>query len=163
MKKITMTLDPSSIQNAINELNAYKKWLADKTNELTKRLAEIGADIAEDRFASAMYDGVNDVVVTVEQIDGGWKILASGEAVCFIEFGSGVFWNPSEPHPKRPPEVVGIGEYGLGQGKKKGWAYKDASGQRQFTRGNPASVAMWGARQKIVDEVRKVAKEVFSS
>ena len=41
------------------------------------------------RFTTAMYDGTNDVQVRVDPIDGGYAIVAKGEVVCFIEFGTG--------------------------------------------------------------------------
>lgn len=41
-------------------------------------------------FASAQYDGVNDVVVDMESGDNTWKITASGDAVLFIEYGTGL-------------------------------------------------------------------------
>ena len=37
--------------------------------------------------------------VDVEPIDGGYAIVAKGQAVAFIEFGAGVYHNPSEPYP----------------------------------------------------------------
>ena len=158
--KITTSL--GNIDKAIAELRAYKKELERKNDEFVKRLAEIGADVAEDRFGAAMYDGNNDVVVTVERSDNGYMIVASGQAVAFIEFGSGVFWNPDEPHPARPPGVAGIGQYGKGWGMRQGWKFNPGDGGKaQFTRGNPASLAMWGAREKIISEVVDIAREVF--
>ena len=41
-------------------------------------------------FASAQYDGDNDVSVTMETGNKTWRIVASGESVLFIEYGSGI-------------------------------------------------------------------------
>ena len=49
---------------------------------------------AEHGFATAQYHGVNDVVVDVDEnsVENGreWVIRASGEAVLFIEYGTGI-------------------------------------------------------------------------
>lgn len=164
MRKITITLDDKSISNAIKELNRYKKWVDEKTKLLIEKLAIIGAHEASVRFASAMYDGDNDVAVEVGPTENGWVITASGEAVCFIEFGAGVYHNPSEPYPNpRPDGVVGIGEYGQGKGKRQAWGYYDEAGNLVITRGNPAAMPMWYATTEMEREVLRIAKEVFGA
>lgn len=45
-KTITLSLGAKSIDKAIKELKAYQKWAEQKANELSKRLAEIGANEA---------------------------------------------------------------------------------------------------------------------
>lgn len=162
MRKITITLDDKSISNAIKELNRYKKWVDEKTKLLIEKLSIIGAHEASARFVSAMYDGDNDVAVEVGPTENGWVITASGEAVCFIEFGAGVYHNPSEPYPNpRPDGVVGIGEYGQGKGKRQAWGYYD-DGELVITRGNPAAMPMWYATQEMEREVLRIAREVFA-
>jgi hypothetical protein len=163
VKTISISLDDRSITKAIKELKAYKKWVQTKTKELTERLALIGAREASVRFASAMYDGTNDVTVTMEPIENGYAVIASGQAVCFIEFGSGVYHNPTEPYPSpRPPGVVGIGEYGKGRGKRKMWGfYQDDVLVK--TRGNPAAMPMWYATQEMENALLQIAREVFRS
>ncbi|MBR0542824.1 MAG: hypothetical protein IIW98_00005, partial [Bacteroidaceae bacterium] len=89
---IIQSLD--SINAAIKALNNYKKGLEDKVKKFAARLAEIGREGAEGRFSpgNVIYDGTNDVVVTAEEVGGGWVINADGKAVCFIEFGTGKFY-----------------------------------------------------------------------
>ena len=161
MKKITIQLSEKSINEAIKEINRYKKWVDEKTKLLIEKLAIIGAQEASVRFASAMYDGNNDVTVEVSPTDRGWVITASGEAVAFIEFGSGVYHNPGEPYPlPRPQGIVGIGEYGKGMGKRQAWGYYD-NGELVITRGNPAAMPMWYATEEMRREVLNAAREVF--
>jgi hypothetical protein len=163
MKKITVNLSESSINAAIKELRKYKIWVAEKTKLLCDRLAINGAQEASVRFASAMYDGNNDVEIEVSPTDNGWVIKAKGEAVCFIEFGAGVYHNPGEPYPEpRPAGIVGIGEYGQGKGKRQAWGYYD-NGDLVITRGNPAAMPMWYASTEMQREVSRIAKEVFST
>jgi hypothetical protein len=88
--------------------------------------------------------------------------VAEGKAVAFIEFGAGVYHNPSEPYPNpRPSGIVGIGEYGKGMGKRKAWGFKDENDELVITRGNPAAMPMWYASEEIKNSVLKVVREVF--
>lgn len=161
--KIKMSLNEKSITKAIQEIERYKKWVKEKTDMLTERLALIGAKEASVRFANAIYDGDNDVEVEVNPISNGWAIVAQGQAVAFIEFGAGVYHNPSEPYPEpRPNGIVGIGEYGKGKGKSKTWGFYDDSGELVLTHGNPAAMPMWYASEEMRRELLKIAREVFA-
>jgi hypothetical protein len=162
-KTITLSLGEKSIDKAIKELKAYQKWAEQKANELSKRLAEIGANEASVRFLSAQYKGTNDASVSVEAIANGYKIVASGSAVFFIEFGAGVYYNGAEPYPEpRPAGVSGIGEYGKGKGKQKAWGFYDESGELIITHGTPAAMPMYHASRVMLQEIQRIAKEVFA-
>lgn len=157
-----MRLGTTSIDKAIKELKAYDAWVRRKTTELTERLATIGAMEATIRFSRAYYDGGKDVAVSVEPIPNGWKIVASGQAVCFIEFGAGVYFNGSEPYPMpRPPGVAGIGEYGQGKGKQNTWGFYSDGGNLVLTHGTPAAMPMLHASWVMEQEISRIAQEVF--
>lgn len=169
-KVISLTLDTKSINQAMRELEKYKQSLLDKEKRLLEALANIGVREASIRFTTAMYDGVNDSSVTLEQTSTGYSIIANGEAVAFIEFGTGVYHNTSEPYPNpRPEGIVGIGEYGKGRGKRRAWYYKGnagTSGEVQKngvvkTRGNPAQMPMWCATEEMRRSILQIAREVF--
>ena len=161
-KKITCTLDKQSIDQAIKDLKAYKQDFLKKEKRLLEGLAEIGIKEASVRFTTAMYDGVNDVSVSLNKNKSGYVIEAKGQAVAFIEFGAGVYHNTGEPYPNpRPQGVVGIGEYGLGKGKQKAWGYKNENDELVITRGNPAAMPMWYASEEIKNSVSRVVREVF--
>ena len=161
-KIIEIGLGKQGIDRAIKELKEYKQDFLDREKKLVELLAEIGLKEASVRFTTAMYDGTNDVSVTLDEIKNGYAIVADGEAVAFIEFGAGVYHNTSEPYPNpRPDGIVGIGEYGKGYGKRKAWGYKDENNELVITRGNPATMPMWYASEEIKSSVLKIAKEVF--
>ena len=169
-KVITVELSTASINKAIKELEQYKRDLLTKEKRLLEGLASIGVKEASIRFTTAMYDGVNDVTVTLDKTSNGYAIVAEGEAVAFIEFGTGVYHNSGEPYPiPRPSGVVGIGEYGQGKGKRRAWFYKGEAGTNGElqkngvvkTRGNPASMPMWYASEEMKNAVLKIAREVF--
>lgn len=162
-KTLTIRLNSKSISSAIKEVRAYKAWVERKTRELAKRLAELGAEEAKVRFAGAQYDGTNDVSVSVKSTDRGFKIVAAGGAVFFIEFGAGVYYNGSEPYPEpRPAGIVGIGEYGQGKGKRKAWGFYDDRGELVITHGTPAAMPMLHAGRVMRQQVEKIAREVFA-
>ena len=176
-KIINVSLNTKSINNAIKELEQYKKDLLEKAKLLTEKLADIGVSVAEVRFKSAAYDGINDVSVTPMKTGKGFAVVAEGQAVAFIEFGTGVHYNPSEPYPNpRPAGIVGIGEYGKGKGgrvREDGsaipWVYNGDAGTNGIkldngailTRGNPAAMPMWYASEEMRKSVQQIVREVF--
>ena len=171
----TITVDPlsiSSISNAITELEQYKRWVERKAIELAEALSRVGIYEASIRFANAMYDGSNDVYVSRTQDNNGtYEIVAEGQAVAFIEFGAGVYYNSGEYPLEKPPGIVGIGEYGSGKGKRRGWVYPADKGVGSnglplnqnwiFTRGNPQAMPMYYASKEMQDKLLSVAREVF--
>ena len=160
---INVGLGEQGISRAIQELKRYKQEFLKREKRLLEGLAEIGLKEASVRFTTAMYDGTNDVSVTLDVINNGYAIVAEGQAVAFIEFGAGVYHNGSEPYPNpRPNGIVGIGEYGQGKGKQKAWGYKNENDELVITRGNPAAMPMWYASEEIKNSVLKVVREVFS-
>ena len=161
-KVIKMDLSVSSIDNAIKELKAFRDSLEHKKDKLLKELAEIGVREASVRFTTAMYDGMNNTEVGLTSTANGYAITAKGRAVFFIEFGAGVYHNTGEPYPDpRPEGVVGIGEYGLGRGKRQAWGFKNDAGELVITHGNPAAMPMWYASEEMQSKILKIAKEVF--
>ena len=161
-KVIKMSLNTSSIKNAIKELKAYRDSIDVKKYRLLEELTKIGLREASIRFTTAIYDGVNDSSVRAELTHFGYRIVAEGKAVAFIEFGSGVYHNPGEPYPNpRPDGIVGIGEYGKGLGKRQAWGYKDETGELVITHGNPAAMPMWYASEEMRNAILKTFKEVF--
>ena len=157
-----MSLSTKSIGSAIKEVKAYRDSLEDRKDRLLEELASIGVHEASVRFTTAMYDGVNDSEVTLETIENGYRIVAEGNAVAFIEFGAGVYHNPSEPYPNpRPSGIVGIGEYGKGYGKRQAWGFKDETGELIITHGNPAAMPMWYASEEMRNSILTIARRVF--
>lgn len=169
-KVISFGLNTKDINRAIKEVEEYKNDLLKKERRLLEELAILGFHEATVRFATAIYDGVNDVTVVLDETGNGFTIEAKGHAVAFIEFGTGVYHNTSEPYPNpRPEGIVGIGEYGKGKGKRRAWFYygeQGTNGEQQGkgvvkTRGNPAAMPMWYATEEMRRSILQIAKEVF--
>lgn len=154
--------DGSSIDAAIQQLQQYKSWVAEKEIELLERLSEFGVTTAQVKFSSAIYDGNNDV--TVHWVRDGTKatIIANGKSVAFIEFGSGYRYGYG--HPLSGELGMGPGTWSDGpEGKgywddPNGWWYN-----HKHTWGNPPAMAMYDAIVKISESIIQIATEVFST
>lgn len=160
-KTITIDpLDPGSINNAIKELNRYKAWVHAKENELRIRLATMGATVASIQFSRAIYNGTNNVSVRVDNTGSVAVIYAEGEAVAFIEFGSGAKYGYG--HPEAGKFGAGPGTYPEGKGHwndPKGWWY----GHNEHSFGNPPAMAMYQAREQMVEQITQIARQVFAT
>ena len=159
MKSVTINVaDPRSWRNAEMDLFDYLSDMERKANTICERLATIGAVRASLDFSRAIYNGNNDVTVTVEPISNGYAIHARGNAVLFIEFGSGATYGYGHPE----PEGYGPGTYNPDSqnwNNPNGWWYGDS----QHTYGNPPAQAMYNAKQEVLQMVQQVANEVFNS
>ena len=149
MKKITLTLDTNSIDRAIKEVEKLKEWRKQKLSELTKALAELGAEATG--YGS---------MVRVEETDNGCKIIAHDEQIAFIEFGAGdtatylkavdgvdIYpgsWSGSD---------LGTGEYA----RYRSWHYQG----EKFTEIQPQR-GMLKAEETIIARVREIAERVFA-
>lgn len=154
--------DTKTIDAAIKQLNAYKKDFRAKEEDFVRRLKEIGVSVARAGFATADYDGVNDVLVTETQGGTRAAVIAYGETVGFIEFGTGVRypeWNSADTKYTPPAH----GTYGKGRGKNPhGWYFKQSDGAAAIhTYGNPPAEAMLTARDRMIESVVQIAREVW--
>ena len=162
MRIVINPFDPKSVDTALKQVQQYKKDFLVKEQEFIRRLAEIGVRVAQAGFATADYDGVNDVVVSMVQTGNGYSVVASGETVGFIEFGTGVKypeWDNSGMGYTPPAH----GTYGKGKGKNPwGWWFKGSNGAvAQHTYGNPPAEAMLTARNEMVEQITRIAREVW--
>ena len=160
-----ITIDPfdkKSISEAIKQLNEYKKDFLAKEELFVKRLAEIGVSVASTGFALADYDGQNDVQVTMTQSGTRASVIAYGETVGFIEFGTGVR-NPEWDNQGMAYTPPKHGTYGKGHGARpKGWYFTSGEGgAAQHTFGNHPAEAMRTARDVMIEKVIQIAREVW--
>lgn len=156
----------------LNRITSRMDRIDSYVEKFTCRLAEIGLDKATVSFSEAEYDGTNDVRVTLDVKKPNLiHVVASGKAVLFIEFGTGI--NYPDDHPLANTLGMVHGEYGKKQGQKESWVYigeegtngkvvrSSESGNAVRTRGNPASRSMYITAEEIRKNIEKIAKEVF--
>jgi hypothetical protein len=153
--------DSASVQSAIQQLERLRMEQDDKVQNACMRIAEYGATRAQTDFSSAVYDGNNDVTVTAEQTALGARVVASGEAVLFIEYGAGVTMGYGHPRPMG----YGPGTYNPtyptaanpNWRNPNGWYY--AHGRKSW--GNPPAAAMYHAEQDMYYRAYEIANGVF--
>lgn len=167
-KRITISLNTSSIDNAIRELQEYKKEIVHKSKLLEEKIAKRIRDKAQSGFnnsvASDTTDGNVMAQVQVSVQPGEHTIvIASGEDAVFVEFGAGVYHNTpvgTSPHPKGNELKLTIGSYGKGKGKRQSWGYYE-DGKLYITHGAPATMPMYRALQETCDDISQIIREVF--
>ena len=173
MKKVAITLSGRDIDRLLREVEDWKNWLLDRTTVFLGRLAQEGMKIASAKFEQAVYDGTNDVSVTVEPRGNNVQaVVATGKATLFIEFGTGVTY--PDVHPEAGELGMKRGEYGQGHGKQQSWGYYGEPGTNGLLKekknggfvviphGNPANMPMYETVKELQDRLTEIAKEVFS-
>ena len=174
--KITINpLDTESINKAYQEIINYHKKLKEKETTFLKRLGEIGVNVASIEFDTTIqlanaeiHARLEPVRVNKEVTGNRLVITATGKDVIFIEFGAGINYGNGYPTTQasgssgRPNGIVGIGEYGAGQGKNpKGWWYTGTDGKGHHSYGNQPAMAMYEAEKQIIEQITHIAREVF--
>lgn len=167
-KKISIRLNEKSIQKAIDELNQYKRNLRSKNDEFVRRLAELGIPVINQNISAAAGDSdkSHNTYIKVNSFGAHSKatLVCEGKYLLFIEFGAGVHFNGaagSSPHPKGQEFGYIIGSYGKGNGKKDSWHYYADSGESVLSHGTKATMPVYKASVEIMQNIRRIAREVF--
>lgn len=170
---INVPLSIPAYDSLIQKIEDLGNWQSDRAIVFADRLAQEGMEIASIKFSQAVYDGTNDVSVTVEPRGNNVRaVVATGGATLFIEFGTGVTY--PDDHPEAEELGMKRGEYGQGHGKQHSWGYygdpgtngvlkeKKNGGFVVITHGNPANMPMYETVKELQDRLTEIAKEVFS-
>lgn len=172
-KTIRIGLSAAGISRTIREFEKWRTDLESKIKAFVKALADEGLEVASVNFQSAIYDGTNDVTVRLEEkSDTCVAIVATGESVLFIEFGSGIRY--PDNHPEAADLGMVRGEYGYGQGGNLwGWTYRGdpgtngmmiyqgPQGGKVHTFGNPANMAMYKSKEELENRFADIARRIF--
>lgn len=108
MANIRVSVDTKELEEALADSTlAIQAFLEDLMERVAKRLAEeVAKPIAESEYG---YDeGIN---VYVEKRGDDYAIMAEGDEVCFIEFGAGVYADPSHLFSDKTPFEVRSGSW----------------------------------------------------
>ena len=156
MQTIEVDLSVRGFESLKRFLMGKERWLNRKSDELAKRLAEIGVQKAEVNFAAAYYDGPEDhSIELISEGLGCYTVRASGETVLFVEFGSGLIgYGHPEANGMGPGTYPGNGHWD----DPNGWYY--AHGQKSH--GNPPNMPMYNTVKELEQELARVVKEVFA-
>jgi phage gpG-like protein len=157
--KITIQLSEASINQAIKELNAYKRELSRKATLLVQRLIDAGVEIAKQEVLTlGAFDSgeLRDSLDGLMYTDGAHGIIFTncGHAA-FVEFGTGVVGAES-PHPTMP------WQYDVNEHGEAGWVYYDEKqGRFRWTKGMPSRPYMYLTARQLEERVAAIAREVF--
>lgn len=144
-------------------IDNYAKTFPQKMELFLENLMNAGIPVVDMNMNTAG-DSSPQYSTRVEVTNNGDSMSAtlwvSGVDLAFIEFGAGIYYNGGGEHPKASEFGVGIGTYGKGQGKKKGWYYYD-DGVKTFSRGTKMNMPVFKASEEMINRFHEIAKESF--
>ena len=178
MARKTIKVDifnPKSIQECIKQIEAYRDDLPRKCQEICRRLAEEGVQVAKASQSEGKSEDYQPSTKVSYEIDTNGnlvsaKIKAEGPYILFIEFGSGIRYSDTK-NPKAAELGYGPGTYPSNAPQQNppydnwesptGWYYYGEDGKLHHTFGVRAKMPMYNASESIRKKVEAVAKEVF--
>lgn len=168
MKKvINVKLDPHSIEEAINEIEAYKEDLERRVRLLLKRFTDEGAVIAKAKVVAHGIIHDNELTNSINGFiegDVGF-IRVDDEHAVFFEFGTGPVGakNPHPWHPTYTSDAWVTKADGKPMDALYGWTPLEAEdGNTVFlTVGQPAKPFMYETAQQLREIFPAIVKEVF--
>ena len=171
-------LSVNGVEALKRQLLQYKDELPTKCEKLVSRLLQSGVDVSQSKISESPLGKYVTVTTNISSDKMGCKgiLLAKGAVkeqegyapfsiLLSIEFGAGVHYNPT-PNPLISSEFpYGVGTY-PGQVhafQSEGWMYWDEKVQEwRHTYGVKATMPVYNADMEIIQNVVKIAKEVFS-
>ena len=175
--KLKLRLESKSIEKAIKELEKYRDSLAIKNAVFVQRLLDEGIKVAQEHVG-----GMGKYITFTSDVDGtthcvglliakneqtiiskwdyyGEIVGAELSPVAFEEFGAGVYAKVLFP-----VDGVGRGTFpGQTHAFEPAWHYKDEDGVWHSSSGYMPSHPMYFADMQIINNVQKIAKEVFGN
>ena len=174
--KIKSDLSVKGIESVKRQLLQYKDSLSIKCEKLVSRLLQRGVEVSQAKISESPLGKYVTVTTNISAKKMGCKgiLLAKGAVkeqdgyepfsiLLAIEFGAGVHFNPT-PNPLISSEFpYGVGTYpGQTHAYEDMWWYWDENTQEwKPTHGVKATMPMYSADIEIMQNVVKVAKEVF--
>lgn len=162
--RIKLALSVESVNDAIKQVNAYGKSLERKCEELSKRLVELGVEVA--KVTVRKDTGELESGIRFEKgLDGEYLLVSEGEYAIFVEFGTGVVGQGTYPGNLLPG-------YGYDERRTPAahdpidptiWYYRDRDGRVRSTRGQTANAYMATSAEAMRNAILATAKEVFKT
>lgn len=115
MATLKQTISERSLNSALKELGTLERKLQKLPKTFLGELAQECAEMAQDNFSDVFYAGPQEHIDSIEvrarqASSGNWEVIARGEAVQWIEFGTGV-----EGENTYDGELPDSYEYGAGE------------------------------------------------
>lgn len=178
-KRIHISLNSGSINNALQEIERYKQDLIKKNAVFAERLKQYGIEVVNSYMKDipnptggrdSITEGTSDYwsfdtrksSATSSGVVATAIINVDGKRLLYVEFGYGVLAVGS-PHP--------TGLYGAGTNSpaghgtdSSGWWYTGTDGESHHTHGDVAYAPVWSTALYLrnrKDMIRAIAREVF--
>jgi hypothetical protein len=160
------------IENAIKELEAYKKRIQEKTSLLVQKLTDYGAEIVRIKIVNmgAYYSGelLSGVSGYYSPILNAGFVKVTSDHVAFVEFGTGVV---GQNNPHKNGEYLSKAAWNYASGAKifttqdgrVGWIYPTDDGGFRFTEGMESRPFMYETSLELQRDLQKITQEVFST
>ena len=170
MKKIIKVnaFDPKSIEEAINELEEYKKDVERRARLLLEKLTEAGVKIAKAKVVEYGIIHDNNLTNSINGfIDGNvGYVRVNDEYAMFFEFGTGPV-GKENPHPMDGVTYRTTPWYTQADGKDMAYLYDwtpyigDDGSVYYLASGQPAKPFMYDTALKLRDMFPSIVEEVF--
>lgn len=148
----------NNLKETIAKYQDYQANLISKVDLFLQELAEIGKGRAELGFYGADYRaGVNDSNVFVEQENGIYRIVASGNAVIFIEFGTG----DDAKHPLGAEHGYISDAWSSTHRAQQYHRFGTWQWNGETFTGTPANKGMYEAGKEMRNRLEEVARRIF--
>ena len=162
-----MATDLKGLNNFRSKLQKFATINSNFTTEVADEIARRGQEIA-----ISEYTGLNGVNVSYETIGGGKsRVVAQGEQIAYIEFGTGRVGEqskyPTDKLPKEGVPITGQWEYYYPSQYKRtskttgdeGWYHKfEGDDKARFTKGQSAGMQMYRTSQRLKNEMASIVK-----
>ena len=161
-----------SLENAIKEIEAYKKRIQEKTSLLVQRLTDYGAEIVRIKIVNmgAYYSGelLSGVSGYYSPTLNAGFVKVTSDHVAFVEFGTGV---KGQNSPHKNGEYLSKAAWSYASGAKifttqdgrVGWIYPTDDGGFRFTEGMKSRPFMYETALELQRDLQKITQEVFST
>lgn len=176
MAVIKGNLSVKGIQKMRKELAKYKSSFQYKTKLYVERLIEEGVEVTQAKVRESPLGKYVAISTDISEEKAGCKgiIIATGEVqysdeyapfstILAIEFGAGISYNPN-PNPNADELGFGVGTFpGQSHAEEDGWYFWDDAKQMWiYSKGVKATMPMYETQKYIVDNFKRIAKEVFN-
>lgn len=175
MSTVKLTLNTTSIGNAIQSLLEYKALLENNALSIRSSVADYMKDFMQDQINGCVHHvyvvpnskgqtfGNVKAVVSAENGESDSVVSAKGAKIAFVEFGAGVHFNGpagqyAHPNPPMGQGIVPIGEYGKKNGRNDSWRL----GNNWKTYGTPMQMPVQYSANYTADHIADAVKDTFT-
>lgn len=161
LKNIDMTLDPASIEKAIQAIKDFRNQLQFAMTHLIETLTEKGVEIAKAElimFWNPAYDsGALSESLQAAMLNDKEGIITTGVMYAiFVEYGTGAV-GAVQPHPEPNGYQYDTNGHGL-----DGWVYRGSDGKFHWTAGMAARPFMYNTLRDLEAEAEAIGGRVIA-